>query len=208
MTEKKAPNYGLVVWIVLYLAMMIWSGIGPKDRLTWWLEVFPTLIGVVVMAATYKRFRLSPLLYVVILVHSLILYVGGHYTYAETPLPNLFGDLFGAGRNNFDKIGHIFQGITPALVMRELLIRTSPMVRSKWLGFLSVCVAMAVSAFYELIEWWSALIYGAAGDAFLGMQGYIWDTQSDMFMALCGSTCAVIIFGRWQRKMIEKIEAK
>jgi putative membrane protein len=207
MSPRKAPPFQAIVWIALYCLMVALSAWHPADTLTWWLEIFPSAIGVVVLAATFRRFPLSPLLYWIILFHSAILYMGGHYTYAETPFPNLFGDLFGAGRNNFDKIGHFFQGVTPALLTRELLIRTSPLAPSKWLSFVSVSVALAFSAFYEFIEWWTAVLGGASSEAFLGTQGYVWDTQSDMFMALIGATVAIAALWKLQDRQIAKIRS-
>lgn len=207
MSERKPLPVQALVWIFLYAVMVALSGWHPKDTLTWWLEIFPSAIGVIVLAATGRRFPLSPLLYWIILFHSAILYTGGHFTYAETPFPNLFGDLFTHGRNNFDKIGHFFQGVTPALLARELLIRTSPLGPSKWLSFVSVCVALAFSAFYEFIEWWVALIGGGASDSFLGTQGYVWDTQTDMFMAMIGGTIAIALLWKLQDKQIAKIRA-
>jgi putative membrane protein len=197
----------VIVWIALYILMVALSAWHPADTLTWWLEIFPSAIGVAILAITFRRFPLSPLLYWIILVHSAILYMGGHYTYALTPFPNLFGDLFGAGRNNFDKIGHFFQGVTPALIARELLIRTSPLAPSKWLSFVCVSIALAFSAFYEFIEWWVALVGGGASDSFLGTQGYVWDTQTDMFMAFVGATIAIAALWKLQDKQIAKIRA-
>lgn len=210
MTTANSPRISVqfIIWLTIYAAILVWSYINPADRFTWWLEVCPTVIGVAIMALTYRRFPLSPLLYWIILVHSSILYIGGHYTYAEVPLPNIFGNLFPEGRNNFDKIGHFFQGVTPALIMRELLIRTSEVGKSKWLGFLSGCVALAFSAFYEFFEWWTAAIAGASSEAFLGTQGYAWDTQTDMFMAMIGATVAISLFWRLQNKQIAAIEAR
>jgi putative membrane protein len=181
-----------IVWIAIYLAVMIWSGWNPADRFTWWMEVFPTLIGVVVMALVWKRFPLTPILTWIILVHSILLFYGGHFTYSLAPCPNLFGDLFGHGRNNLDKVGHFLQGVTPAMVARELYSRTSPLKPGKWLDFLTICTALAFSAFYELIEFAVSISTGSRGDAFLGTQGYVWDTQTDMLMALIGSTLAML----------------
>ena len=197
MPTPSRKYFAIALWIALYLAVLIWSVWAPTDRFTWWLEVTPTLAGIAVMAATCRRFPLTPLLCWIILFHSAILFIGGHYTYAEVPLPNLFGDLFGHGRNNYDKIGHFMQGVTPALIARELLVRTSPLRPGKWLGFLSVCAALAFSAFYEMIEMWVSMGTGSGGDAFLGTQGYVWDTQTDMLMALIGSTFAMFTLAHW-----------
>jgi putative membrane protein len=197
----------VIVWIALYILMVALSAWHPADTLTWWLEIFPSAIGVAILAITFRRFPLSPLLYWIILVHSAILYTGGHYTYALTPFPNLFGDLFTHGRNNFDKIGHFFQGVTPALLARELLIRTSPLAPSKWLSFVCVSIALAFSAFYEFIEWWVAVLGGATSEAFLGTQGYVWDTQTDMFMAFVGAIIAIAALWKLQDRQIAKIRA-
>jgi putative membrane protein len=162
--------------------------------LTWFLEVSPGVVGGLVLLATYRRFPLTPLLYTLILAHCVVLFVGGHYTYAEVPL---FDGLFGSERNNYDKLGHFFQGLVPALIAREILVRRN-VVRGGWLVLFVVSIALAFSAFYELIEWWVALLSDEAADAFLGTQGYVWDTQSDMLMALVGAVCAVVFLSRWQ----------
>jgi len=185
-------------WLAAYCAVLAWSVIGPKDVFTWWLEVLPALVGLAVLGFTYRRFPLPPLLYGVILLHSMVLMVGGHYTYAEVPLFDWIRDALGQSRNNFDKLGHFMQGVTPALLARELLSRTSPLRTGKWMGFLAVCVALAFSAFYELVEWWVAVMTGEGAEAFLGTQGYAWDTQSDMLLALVGAAFAVLALARLQ----------
>lgn len=169
---------------MVYLSVLAWSGIEPKDRFTWFLEVLPALIGGLVLAATYGRFRLTPVLYFFVLLHCVVLMVGGHYTYAEVPL---FDNLFGAERNNYDKVGHFFQGFVPALLAREVLIRNDVVRGAAWRNLFVVSVCLAFSAFYELIEWWVALASDEAAEAFLGTQGYVWDTQSDMGFALLGA---------------------
>jgi putative membrane protein len=181
-------------WVFVFGSVLIWSGIDPKDQLTWFLEVSPGVVGGLVLLATYRRFPLTPLLYTLILAHCVVLFVGGHYTYAEVPL---FDGLFGSERNNYDKLGHFFQGLVPALIAREILVRRN-VVRGGWLVLFVVSIALAFSAFYELIEWWVALLSDEAADAFLGTQGYVWDTQSDMLMALVGAVCAVVFLSRWQ----------
>lgn len=170
--------------------MFIWSAIAPKDYFTWFLEVLPALIGAVLLVATYKKFPLTPLLYFFILAHCVVLMVGGHYTYAEVPL---FDNLFGAERNNYDKVGHFFQGFVPALLAREILLRKKVINGRAWLNWITVSICLAFSAFYELIEWWVALATGENADAFLGTQGYVWDTQSDMGLALFGALCALLL---------------
>jgi len=181
-------------WVFVFGSVLIWSGIDPKDQLTWFLEVSPGVVGGLVLLATYRRFPLTPLLYTLILAHCVVLFVGGHYTYAEVPL---FDGLFGSERNNYDKLGHFFQRLVPALIAREILVRRN-VVRGGWLVLFVVSIALAFSAFYELIEWWVALLSDEAADAFLGTQGYVWDTQSDMLMALVGAVCAVVFLSRWQ----------
>ena len=187
-------NPWVLCWAFVFGSVLIWSGIHPKDQLTWFLEVSPAIAGGLVLLATYRRFPLTPLLYTLILAHCVILFVGGHYTYAEVPL---FDGLFGSERNNYDKLGHFFQGLVPALIAREILLRRKVVRRGGWLVLFVVSIALAFSAFYELIEWWVALLSDEAADAFLGTQGYVWDTQSDMFMALIGAICAVVFLPRW-----------
>lgn len=181
------------LWIAVFLAVLVWSGIGPKDRFTWALEVAPALIAAVILLATYNAFRLTPLLYVLILIHAIILMVGGHYTYAEVPL---FDGLFDSTRNNYDKLGHFAQGFVPAIVAREIIVRKKLVNGRFWQGFFIVSVCLAVSAFYELIEWWVALASDQAAEAFLGTQGYVWDTQSDMALALLGAIVALASLGK------------
>ena len=188
-----------VLWVVIYLLGLVWSGIHPKDQLTWLLEVSPAIIAAVLMAATYKRFTLTPMLYFLILCHCLILMVGGHYTYAEVPL---FDGLWGAERNNFDKLGHFFQGFVPALAAREILIRNEVLGRGMWLNTFVISVCLAFSAFYELIEWWVAVLIGQDADAFLGTQGYSWDTQSDMALALLGALLALMLLSKTHDKQL------
>jgi len=176
--------------------VLLWSGIRPFDRVTWWLEVAPVLIGAPLLIATFRSFRLSPLLYRLLFLHAVILMVGGHYTYARVPIGFWAQDLFDLSRNHYDRIGHIAQGFIPAILAREILLRRSPLRRGKWLFVLVVSVCLAFSAFYELTEWWAALIGGASADSFLGTQGDIWDTQWDMFLALLGAISAQLLLGR------------
>jgi putative membrane protein len=183
-------------WIAVFVGVLLWSGIEPKDTVTWMLEVAPAVIAAVVLLATRRRFPLTRLAYVLILVHCLILMVGGHYTYAEVPAGDWFRDFFEPPRNNYDKLGHIAQGFIPAIVTREVTIRLHVFNGAAWRNFFIVCFCLAVSAFYELIEWWVALLSDEAADAFLGTQGYVWDTQSDMFLALIGAVFALALLGR------------
>ncbi len=185
----------LWLWIAIYTLVLVWSAIAPKDRLTWILEVAPALVGAAVLLATRRRFPLTPLVYILILVHCLILMVGGHYTYAEVPLFDWIRDSLGMARNNYDKLGHLAQGFVPAMIAREILIRLRVVNGAAWRNFLIVCFCLALSAFYELVEWWAAVIGGAGADAFLGTQGYAWDTQSDMLMALIGALLALLLLG-------------
>ena len=172
--------------------VFLWSGWAPRDRLTWILETFPAVLGAAVLLATRNRFPLTSLAYVLIATHACILMVGGRYTYAEVPLFDWIRDLFGAARNDYDRVGHFAQGFVPAIVTRELLLRTSPLRKGKWLFFLVLCVALAISASYELFEWRTAVAVGAESDAFLGTQGDPWDTQEDMLMAAVGAVAALV----------------
>ena len=182
--------------------VFVWSAINPKDYFTWFLEVSPALIGIIVLTITFKSFRLTSLLYFLILVHSVILMVGGHYTYAEVPLFDYFKEWFGFARNNYDKVGHFAQGFVPALIAREIIIRKNIIPNSFWQFFFCVCFCLAFSAFYELIEWWAALIVGEDADAFLGTQGYIWDTQSDMGLALLGAILGLLMLSKLHDKQL------
>jgi len=185
-----------ITWISVFAVVLVWSGIEPKDTTTWMLEVAPAIAGAAILLATRKRFPLTRLVYVLILIHCVILMVGGHYTYAEVPLGDWFRDLFEPPRNNYDKLGHLAQGFIPAIIAREVVIRLEVFNSAAWRDFFIVCFCLAVSAFYELIEWWVALMSDEAADAFLGTQGYVWDTQSDMFLALIGAVLALVFLGR------------
>ncbi|MGV6858806.1 MAG: DUF2238 domain-containing protein [bacterium] len=190
------------LWIAVFGVTLVWSGINPKDQFTWFLEVFPALIGGALLAATYRSFRLTPLLYVLILVHCIVLMVGGHYTYAEVPF---FDGLLGAERNNYDKVGHFFQGFVPALLAREIIIRKHIVNGSGWQNFIVVSICLAFSAFYELIEWWVALASGEGAEAFLGTQGYVWDTQSDMGFALLGAISSLVLLSRPHNRQLKNL---
>lgn len=194
------------IWIIIFMAVLIWSGIGPKDRVTWMLEVAPAVIGFIAMAITYKRFPLTPLLYVLILIHSIILIVGGHYTYAEVPLFDDMKQWFGWERNNYDKLGHFVQGFVPAMIARELMIRLNVFNSAKWRTFFIISFCLGFSAFYELIEWWVALLSDQAAEAFLGTQGYVWDTQSDMWWCLLGAIIALLTLSRWHDKQLGRLD--
>jgi putative membrane protein len=182
----------LVLVAIVAVALGI-SAIRPTDRITWWLEVAPVLIAAPVLFATARRFPLTNLVYVLIAIHALILILGGHYTYAKVPLGFWLQDLFDMARNPYDRIGHFAQGFVPAMIAREILLRVTPLRPGGWLFFIVCSICLAVSACYEFIEWWTALIGGGSAEAFLGMQGDVWDTQWDMFMALCGSVAAQLL---------------
>lgn len=205
MNSRSVPAY---LWLLLasLAAVLLWSGIGPKERGTWWLEVAPVLVGVPILTATYRRFPLTPLAYILVWLHALILIVGGHYTYAEMPLFNWIRDTFGLARNHYDRVGHFAQGFVPAILTREVLLRTSPLRPGGWLFFLVCCVCLAISATYELMEWWAALLTSPeTGTAFLGTQGDVWDTQWDMFLALVGSVAAQLALSRLHQRQLDQM---
>ncbi|MDX1442592.1 MAG: DUF2238 domain-containing protein [Gammaproteobacteria bacterium] len=195
-------------WLAIFAIVFAWSAINPVDRFTWWLEVLPALLGLAALAFFYPRFRFTSLTAWLILAHCVILIVGGHYTYAEVPLGDWLAELMNSERNNYDKLGHLAQGFVPALIARELFIRLDIVPRAGWRGFLAVCVALAISAFYELIEWWAALLSGEGAEAFLGMQGYTWDTQSDMAWALGGAIAALALLGRLQDRQVDALRIR
>ena len=186
------------LWLLLGMTLLVLAvtGYEPYDLTTWFLEVFPVLFAIPLLALTRKGFPLTRLLYWLIFVHALILMLGGHYTYARVPLGFWIQDWFDLSRNHYDRIGHIAQGVVPAMIARELLLRRSPLVRGKWLFFLVVCACMFVSVFYEFIEWWTALIAEGASIEFLGTQGDVWDTQWDMFLAFCGAILGQVLLAR------------
>lgn len=184
------------IWLVIYFAALLWSAILPKDAFIWWLEVIPALLGFGVLALTYRRFHLTRLAYLLILGHCVILMVGGHYTYAEVPLFDWLRQAFALERNPYDKLGHFAQGFVPAIVAREILLRKAVVHGRGWLFYIVVSICLAISAFYELIEWWVAIFSGTSAEAFLGTQGDVWDTQSDMAFALAGAMLALVLFGK------------
>ena len=189
------------------LALLI-SGLAPYDRLTWWMEVAPVLIALPLLAATHRRFPLTDLLAILIAVHCLVLILGGAYSYARVPLGFWLQDWLALGRNPYDKIGHFMQGFVPALVAREILLRGAYVRGKRMAAFLCVCVAMAISACYELIEWAAAVAMGQGADEFLGTQGDVWDTQSDMLMALICSTTAMALLARWHDRQLAALGAR
>ena len=198
-------NLKALIWITVFLLLLAWSAIEPADRLTWWMEVIPALLGLGVLLMTRQRFPLTDLVYFLILIHAIILMVGGHYTYAEVPVGDWLRDLVGGERNNYDKLGHLAQGFVPVMIAREIMIRNKVVALRGWLTFLLLCIVLALSAFYELIEWWAALLSAEAADAFLGTQGYVWDTQSDMLWALIGAVLALLTLSGWQDRQIRAI---
>ena len=191
-----AGNIELRLLLGMTVALLAITGLRPFDQLTWFLEVFPVLVAIAVLAATRKSFPLTRLLYWLIFVHALILMVGGHYTYARVPLGFWVQELFDLGRNHYDRLGHVAQGFVPAMIAREVLLRRSPLVRGKWLFFLVLCVCAFITVVYEFIEWWVALIAEGASIEFLGTQGDVWDTHWDMFLALCGALGAQLLLAR------------
>lgn len=201
-TSIATNNKPLFLWMLIFSLVLVWSGIYPRDRFTWFLEVLPAILGLIILAITYRRFRFTELAYWLMLIHAIILMIGGHYTYAEMPLFNWIRDVFGLSRNHYDKLGHFAQGFIPAIITREILIRKSQVKHGKWLFFIVVCICLALSAFYEFIEWWVAIATGTASEAFLGTQGYVWDTQSDMFMALIGAVTALSLLGKTHDKSL------
>ena len=195
-------------WLGIFFSVLIWSGINPKDYLTWILEIAPAIMAFIVLMATRRGFPLTGLAYGLILFLSLILMIGGHYTYAEVPLFDWFKDVFNQDRNNFDKLGHFAQGFVPAIVAREIIIRNNVLNNTNWLNFFVICICLAISAFYELIEWCVAIVSKEAAESFLGTQGYIWDTQSDMAYALVGAMAALVTLNQIHDRRISKLTAK
>ena len=205
MLSNKYPTILLIIVLVFW----VWSGINPHDtRLTWVLETFPFMVALPVLLLTYRKFPLTHLTYTLIAIHAMILMLGGHYSYAKVPLGFWMEDWFGWSRNNYDKIGHFMQGLGPAIYVREIVARTSPLKPGKWLAFMSIAVPLAFSALYEIIEWLASLSDPTDTEAFLGTQGYIWDTQTDMFWCLIGSVVALILFTRLHNKYLSRIGAE
>lgn len=193
-------------YLASYLTILGWSALEPHDYFTWFLEVVPALMGIAVLAHTYQRFPLTRMAYTLIWLHAIILTVGGHYTYAHVPLGDWVRDALGQSRNNYDKLGHLAQGFVPAIIARELFLRLRVVTRRGWLNFIVVSVCLAISAFYELIEWWVAELTGEGAQEFLGTQGYVWDTQSDMFLAMVGAIAALALLSKWHDKQLAALE--
>ena len=192
----------LLIFVVLVIS---WSGWCPHDRFTWWLEVIPGLVGLALLLATYRHFEFTTFCYALIALHICILCVGGHYTYARVPLFDWLRPVFGWQRNDYDRLGHFLQGFVPAIIARELFIRLEILRQKNWLPFLIVSVCLAISAFYELIEWWTAIATGSSANDFIGSQGDVWDTQADMLMALIGAICALLFFSRIHDRALREI---
>jgi putative membrane protein len=207
LADMQAQKTSPVAWACLALTILVllWSGLAPKDRGTWFMEVAPVFIALPLVALTWRRFPLTTLLTVVITLHAVVLMVGGKYTYAEMPLFNWLRDEFHLSRNHYDRVGHFMQGFAPALVARELLLRTSPLRPGKWLAVVVVLSCLGISALYELIEWGAAMALGEGADAFLATQGDVWDTQKDMAMAGVGAVVALLLFSRWHDRQLTTV---
>ncbi|WP_394131528.1 DUF2238 domain-containing protein [Shewanella maritima] len=191
------------IWLVIYFGAIIWSVFDPKDMFTWWLEALPALLALPILLFTRKRFPLTTLAYVLILIHCCVLLVGARYTYAEVPLFDWIAQWMGSERNNYDKVGHFAQGFIPVILAREVMLRNNVLQPGAWCQFLSVCFVLAFSAFYELIEWWVGAASGEDAEAFLGTQGYVWDTQSDMFLALIGGIVGLLVLTNIHNKQLK-----
>ena len=207
LADMQAQKSSPVAWACLALTILVllWSGLAPKDRGTWFMEVAPVFIALPLVALTWRRFPLTTLLTVVITLHAVVLMVGGKYKYAEMPLFNWLRDEFHLSRNHYDRVGHFMQGFAPALVARELLLRTSPLRPGKWLAVVVVLSCLGISALYELIEWGAAMALGEGADAFLATQGDVWDTQKDMAMAGVGAIVALLLFSRWHDRQLTTV---
>ncbi|MFM6957873.1 MAG: DUF2238 domain-containing protein [Acinetobacter sp.] len=197
----------LILWFatIILILLLILSGLDPFDRATWLMEVLPVLIVLPILLVTYQKFPLTKLLYTLIFFHAIVLMVGGAYTYARVPFGFEMAQWFGLDRNPYDKIGHFMQGFVPAIAAREILIRNRILAKGKMLSFIVICIVLAISATYELIEWAAALALGQGAEEFLGTQGYEWDTQSDMFFALIGAIAALVLLSKWHNRQISKL---
>lgn len=199
----RTMHRGPLLCLSVVVVALAWSGISPRSRFTWLLEILPILIALPILLTTYLRFRLTNPSYVLITIFAVVLCVGGHYTYEHVPLGNWLRDALGLSRNHFDRIGHFLQGVVPALLSREVLLRTSPLRPGGWLRTIVVSISLAISALYELVEWAVAMLAGEAADAFLGMQGDVWDTQKDMALAGLGAIAALLLLTRWQDRQLD-----
>lgn len=197
-------NRILLLFLLFFFLTLGISGISPRDSFTWFLEVLPALIALAILAATFRKFRFTTLVYFLLLIHSIVLMIGAHWTYAEVPLFNWLREIGVFERNNYDKVGHFMQGFVPVMVAREVLIRNAVVNGRAWTNFLAVAVVLAASACYEFIEWWISALSGSKGDAFLGTQGYVWDTQSDMLFCLIGACAAILTLAKRHDLMLRK----
>jgi putative membrane protein len=204
MNKMLIGNRFFLILLVILLLVFVWSAINPFDRFTWWLEVMPVLIVLPLLIVTYPRFQFTHLVYGLILIHAIILLVGGHYTYAQVPLFSWLRDTFDWSRNYYDRLGHFAQGFIPAIVAREILLKQSPLIAGRWLFFVVSCICLSISACYEFVEWWVAVWSGTDAEAFLGTQGDVWDTQWDMFIALTGAVTAQVLLSRLHDKQLHQ----
>jgi putative membrane protein len=195
----------IYIMLSIFFTTLSWCIINPNEKFTCFLEIIPAIIGLLILVFTFNKFRFTNFTYFLILIHCIILFIGGHYTYAEVPLFDYIRDVFHQSRNNYDKVGHFAQGFIPAMIIRELLIRKKVINNKSFFNFIIVCICLAISAAYEWIEWGVSLVTAEDGDAFLGTQGYIWDTQSDMLFATIGAITALIVFSKIQDKQIQKL---
>lgn len=194
-----------ITWLVIFFIVLFWSAIGPKDFILWLLQITPVVVGFFLLVFTHKKFPLTRLLYLLILIYSIIIMVGSHYSYSEVPLFDSIRPYFGFERNNYDKIGHFAQGFVPALIVREILIRKNVVESRSWMNFFIICICLAFSAFYEFVEWGVAVLSGKPAAVSLGTQGFIWDTQADMAFALIGSLVALIFFSKIHDKELKRL---
>jgi putative membrane protein len=201
----KSARISHLAMLVIVAIVFTWSGCRPHDRFTWWLEVVPGLAGIIVLLTTYRRFQFTTLCYALIALHICVLCVGGHYTYARVPVFDWLRPIFGWHRNHYDRFGHFMQGFVPAVIAREVFIRINIVNRKTWIPFLVVCVCLAISALYELVEWWTAILTGSAANDFIGSQGDVWDTQEDMLLALIGVLCALLLLSHVHDRMLRSI---
>lgn len=192
--------------VSIFFISLVASVINPKEGFTCFLEVIPAIIGFLILAFTFKKFRFTNFTYTLILIHCIILFIGGHYTYAEVPLFDYIKEVFHQSRNNYDKVGHFAQGLVPAMIIRELFIRKKVIANQSFFNFIIVSICLAISAAYEFIEWFVSIATGDGGDAFLGTQGYVWDTQSDMLFATIGAIVGLILFSKIQDNQIQKTD--
>jgi putative membrane protein len=201
-SSAKRPPWALLAGVLVALAA---SGVGPYDRFTWMLEIAPILLALPVLVLTWRRFPLTTLAYVLVALHAVVLLVGGHWSYARVPLGEWMRDAFHLARNPYDRIGHLMQGFAPAIVAREVLLRTSPLRPGRWLAVIVVSICLAISSIYEMIEWWTAVLSGDSSVAFLGTQGDPWDTQWDMFLCGVGAVAALLLLSRWHDRQLARL---